>query len=117
MLAADVCKRTLEQLFELLVSWLERGIRQVDVGHALHHTATSSSLRARLALAAGGRRGRAGAVAAAMAAFEASAGAFATPVLLTVRTLLPARARPAKVRVYWPKTMKSWRAWALRSGR
>jgi hypothetical protein len=27
MLAADVCKRTLEQRFELLVGWLERGIR------------------------------------------------------------------------------------------
>lgn len=45
----------------------------------------------------------AAAVAAVMAAFEASAGGFATPVLLTLRSILPARARPAKVRVYWPK--------------
>jgi hypothetical protein len=35
MLATNVCKRTLEQLFELLVGWLERGIRQVDVEHEL----------------------------------------------------------------------------------
>jgi hypothetical protein len=43
------------------------------------------------------------AVGAVMAAFEASAGAFATPVLLTLRSILPTRVRPAQVRVYWPK--------------
>jgi hypothetical protein len=42
-------------------------------------------------------------VSAVMAAFEASAGAFATPVLLTLRSILPTRAQPAKVWVYWPK--------------
>lgn len=45
----------------------------------------------------------AAAVAAVMAAFEASAGGFATPVLLTLRSILPTRVRPAKPRVYWPK--------------
>ena len=43
------------------------------------------------------------AVSAVMTAFEASAGAFATPVLLTLRSVLPTRIRPASPRVYWPK--------------
>ncbi len=36
-------------------------------------------------------------------AFASSAGAFSTPVLLTLLQLLPTRARKAKVRIYWPK--------------
>lgn len=35
MLALDVGKGALEQLAELLVSWLERRIRQVGLGHEL----------------------------------------------------------------------------------
>jgi hypothetical protein len=39
MLAADVCKRTLEELSELLVGRRERRVREVDVGHGFHHSA------------------------------------------------------------------------------
>jgi hypothetical protein len=38
-----------------------------------------------------------------MAAFAELAPAFSTPVLLTLRNLLPTRLAPAPVRVYWPK--------------
>lgn len=38
-----------------------------------------------------------------LAACRAHVDAFATPVLLTLRAHLPGRARPAPVRVYWPK--------------
>lgn len=43
------------------------------------------------------------AVTAAMAAFDAGAGAFATPVLVTLRSHLATRAQRAPVRVYWPR--------------
>lgn len=36
-------------------------------------------------------------------AFAAKAPAFSTPVLLTLKSLLPTRARKAPVRIYWPK--------------
>jgi Prokaryotic RING finger family 4 len=38
-----------------------------------------------------------------MAAFAELAPAFSTPVLLTLRNLLPTRRAPVPVRVYWPK--------------
>lgn len=38
-----------------------------------------------------------------VAAFVSTIGALATPVLLTLRSLLPTRLRPAPVRLYWPK--------------
>ncbi|HEX3764838.1 MAG TPA: MXAN_6230/SCO0854 family RING domain-containing protein [Kofleriaceae bacterium] len=43
------------------------------------------------------------AVGAVMAAFEACVPAFATPVLVTLRSHLATRGRRAPVRVYWPK--------------
>lgn len=39
MPAAYVCKRTLEELSELLIGRLERRVREVDVGHGSHHSA------------------------------------------------------------------------------
>jgi hypothetical protein len=39
----------------------------------------------------------------ALAGFSAAAPKFSNPVLLTLRGLLPARARPLPVRVFWPK--------------
>ncbi|MCW5802515.1 MAG: hypothetical protein KIT31_09010 [Deltaproteobacteria bacterium] len=38
-----------------------------------------------------------------MAAFARHVGAYATPVLFTLRSLLPARRNPGPMRVYWPK--------------
>jgi hypothetical protein len=38
-----------------------------------------------------------------MAAFAEHAPAFSTPVLLTLRNVLPTRLEPADVRIYWPK--------------
>ncbi|MDC8757928.1 MXAN_6230/SCO0854 family RING domain-containing protein [Janthinobacterium fluminis] len=38
-----------------------------------------------------------------MAAFARAAPRFATPVLLTLRALLPTRAAPAATRIFWPK--------------
>ena len=41
MLGADVCEGALEELFELLVGRLEVRIREVDLGHELHHSAST----------------------------------------------------------------------------
>jgi hypothetical protein len=38
-----------------------------------------------------------------LSAFKALAPSFSTPVLLTLRSLLPTRTTRAKVRIYWPK--------------
>jgi hypothetical protein len=95
---------TPEPPFRGWASRLERAVREGDsAGMVAVLSERPGELARRFDHALRVAGGNSAAVERAAAAFEARVKAFANPVLLTLRSHLPARVSRAPVRVYWPK--------------